>query len=216
MINIIYPNVVIGESTIIEEPCIIGKPPRGAVPGEIALQLGNNCCIRPFSTIYAGSILGNNVQTGQGVSIREDNTIGMNVSIGTHSVLEFGNTIGDFSRIHTGCFLELTTIGKHVFVGPHVVFTDDPHPMGCPRYKECKGGPIIGDYVRIGANCTILPGVKIGKNALIGAGSVVVHDIPDNAVAVGNPARIIKTVDELTCSAGFYDKPYTWEPYNTL
>lgn len=216
MTNMIYENVSIGGSTLIEPPCIIGKPPRGAEPGERELRLGTGCHIRPFSTVYAGSLIGDHVQTGQGVSIREDNSIGNNVSIGTHAVLEAGNTIGEHSRIHTGCFLELTTIGRHVFVGPHVVFTDDPHPMGCPRYRECKGGPVVGDYARIGANCTILPGVRIGSNALIGAGSVVVHDIPDNAVAVGNPARVIKYVHELTCAAGFYEKPYQWPPYDAL
>jgi len=60
-----------------------------------------------------------------------------------------------------------------VFVGPNVVFTDDPHPMNCPRYKECKGGAVVHRLARIGANATILPGVVIGENALVGAGSVV-------------------------------------------
>jgi acetyltransferase-like isoleucine patch superfamily enzyme len=213
MINKIYDNVMIGSGTVIEEPCIIGKPPRGAEPGERTLTIGSNCHVRPFTTIYAGNTIGDNFQTGQGASIREDNLIGDNVSVGTNSVLEFGNKIGDHSRIHSGCFMEMTTIGRYVFIGPNVVFTDDPHPMGCPRYKECKGGAIVGDYARIGANSTILPGVKIGNNALIGAGSVVTKDIPAGSVAVGNPARVIKTVAELDCYCGFFEKPYTWPPY---
>jgi acetyltransferase-like isoleucine patch superfamily enzyme len=216
MINVIYDNVILGSGTVVEAPCIIGKPPRGTEAGEKVLSIGLNGLIRHFTTIYAGSTIGDNFQTGQGASIREDNAIGNNVSIGTNSVIEFGNKIGDHSRIHSGCFMELTTIGKYVFIGPNVVFTDDPHPMGCPRYKECKGGGIVEDYARIGANSTILPGVRIGKNALIGAGSVVTHDIPANSVAVGSPAKVIKTIDELRCSCGFFEKPYIWPPYGEL
>lgn len=213
MKNLIYPNVTLGNGTLIEPPSIIGKPPLNCREGECALHIGKDGLIRPFSTIYAGSEIGDNFQSGQGVSIREDNHIGNNISIGTNSVLEFGNIIGDYSRIHSNCFMEMVTIGKYVFVGPNVVFTDDPHPMGCPRYKECKGGAVVEDYARIGANSTILPGIRIGKNSLVGAGSVVTKDVPPDRVVAGNPAKIIKTIDQMTCLKGFFEKPYQWPPY---
>jgi len=209
----IYPNVVIGEGAVLEPPLILGKPPRGKAPGEMRLVIGRNVVIRPFTTIYAGSILGDTVQTGQCVSIREDNEIGAGSSIGTGAILEFGNRIGLRSRIHSGCFLEMTIIEDDVFVGPRVVFTDDPHPMGCPRYKECLGGVTVRSLAKIGANCTLLPGVVIGRNALIGAGSVVSKSVPDGMVAAGNPAKVLKKIEELKCYPGFYERPYVWEPY---
>ena len=160
---IIYRNVSIGFNANISPFVILGKPPLGKNEGDLEVVIGNNATIRAFTTIYAGNKIGNNFSTGQNVSIREGNLIANNVSIGTSSVLEFDNTIGDNSRIHSGCFLEMVTVGKNVFIGPNVVFTDDPHPMKCPHYKECRGGVIVEDLVKIGANTTILPGIKIGK-----------------------------------------------------
>jgi acetyltransferase-like isoleucine patch superfamily enzyme len=206
-------NVHIGPDADLQSPCIIGKAPRGASEGELALRIGSQATVRPFTTVYAGSIIGDRLQTGQGASIREDNVLGDDVSVGTNAVLEFGNRIGNRVRIHSGCFLEMVTIEDDVFVGPNTVFTDDPHPMNCPRYKECRGGPVVRRLARIGANSTILPGVEIGENALVGAGSVVVHDVPPNTVVAGNPAREMKKLSDLTCDPGFFDRPYEWEPY---
>ena len=209
----VYPNVQLGKDVTLHPPCILGMPPRGKEPGELPLVVGDGAVIRPFTTLYAGSAFGRNFQTGHCVSIREDNIVGDECSIGTCSTIEFGNRIGTGTRIHSGCFLELTTIGEHVFVGPNVVFTDDPHPMKCPRYQECLGGVIVEDYARIGANTTLLPGVRVGRNSIVGAGSVVVRDVPPDTVVAGWPAKKMKMVSELVCHAGFFERPYCWPPY---
>ena len=173
-----------GTGTLVDSSCVLGLPPRGASAGERELRIGVDGVIRPFTTIYGGTTIGDRFQTGQGVSIREDNVIGDDVSIGTNAVLEAGNRIGNRVRIHTGCFLELVTVEDDVFIAPNVVFADDPHPP-CPRYEECVGGAVVRQGARIGSNATILPGVVIGRGALVGAGSVVVEDVPDGTVVAG-------------------------------
>ncbi|MFH1352963.1 MAG: acyltransferase [bacterium] len=208
-----YKNVKIGRGTEVDEFCVIGKPPRGKKDGSLKTVIGKNSRIRHFSTIYSGVKTGDHFECGQGVSIREDNVIGNNVSVGTGSCLEFGNRIGNNVRIHSNCFMELTTVEDNVFIGPNVVFTDDPHPMKCPRFKECGRGATVERLAKIGANSTILPGVRIGKNSLVGAGSVVTKDVPAGAVVAGNPAKVIKKVKDLKCRKNFFKRPFLWPPY---
>ena len=210
---IIGEDVSIGKDPDISPFVVLGKRTLNDNKSKMKLIIGRNAIIRSFTTIYLGSKIGDFFSTGQNVSIREDNIIGNNVSIGTCSVVEFSNYIDDGTRIHSCCFIEMAKIGKNVFIGPNVILTDDPHPMKCPYYKKCKGGVIIEDLAKIGANSTILPGVRIGRNSLIGAGSVVVNDVPPGEVYAGNPARFIKKIDDLKCEKGFFEKPYLWEPY---
>lgn len=200
--------VILGTDTVVEEPAIVGKPGRGG--SSSTTHIGARCVIRAFTTIYAGVTVGDGVQFGHGAMVREDNVIGDRASIGTNAVLEPGNRIGARTRVHTGCFLEMVTLEEDVFVGPNVVFTDDPHPP-CPRYEECVGGAHVKAGARIGANSTILPGVVIGRRALVGAGSVVVQDVPDGVVVAGVPAREMGLVSDLTCRTGLFDRPYEWE-----
>lgn len=206
---ILYQNVKLGKNIKIEEFCLIGKPPKGRKEGELKLSIGERGLIRAHSTIYAGSKIGRSLITGTSVTIREHNIIGNNVTVGTSAVLEVGNKIGNNVRIHSGCFLEMAEIGDDVFIGPCAVMTDDLHPP-CPRFNDCVRGPKIGKGVSIGANATILPGVRIGDFSAIGAGSVVTRDVPERVVVAGNPARFIKTIAELKCMKGFFKSPYEW------
>ena len=85
--------------------------------------------------------------------------------------------------------------------------------MKCPRFEECAKGAEIEDFVKIGANVTVLPFIKIGKNSLIGAGTVITKDVPADSVIVGNPGKVIKKIEELTCRHGWFSRPYLWPPY---
>ncbi|MFN2520818.1 MAG: DapH/DapD/GlmU-related protein [Candidatus Limnocylindria bacterium] len=207
---VVAPNVDLGPGSVVGEYVVLGRPARGSREGEAPLVIGPGAEIRPFTTIYAGSTIGARLQTGQGASIREDNVIGDDVSVGTHASLEFGNRIGSRVRIHTGCFLELVTVEDDVFIGPNVVFTDDPHPQ-CPAYLDCVKGGTVRRRARIGANSTILPGVEVGEDCLVGAGSVVRTTVEARSVVAGNPAILLKgDIRDLACFAGIFPHAYSW------
>ncbi len=196
----IYKKVRLGKNVTIEDGAMIGLPPFNKKDGELETVIGDNSYIRANTIIYSGVKIGSNFQTGPNVLIRENNQIGHNVVIWHGSTLNPDNIIGDNSRIHAGCFLEMVTLGKNVFLGPNVTFTDDPHPVIPIDFRDCWKGAQVHDYAVIGGNCTILPNIIIGKKAVIGAGSVVVQNIPEGKIAVGNPAKIIKNSSELSCN----------------
>lgn len=203
-----YDNVRLGKASNIGDYAILGLPPAGREEVDLVTKIGNNALIRSHTVIYAGNEIGSNFQTGHNVMIREDNRIGNNVSIGTGSVVEHHITIEDGVRIHSQAFIpEYSILKEGCWIGPNVVLTNALHPL-CPKVRECLKGPTIGRNSKIGANVTILPDVTIGDNALVGSGSVVTEDVPDAVVVVGNPAKVIKRVDELACPYDFIERPY--------
>lgn len=114
---------------------------------------------------------------------------GKNIFIGNNFTGNFNLTILDIKEVY---------IGDNVMIAPNTTITTVGHPLSpkkrrayLAQAKEIK----IGDDVWIGANVTILPGVTIGNNVVIGAGAVVTKDIPDNSLAVGVPARVIKEIE---------------------
>lgn len=194
---VVYPNVHLGGDSQLGPYVLVGVPPRGAQPGELPTRLGARALVRSHTVIYAGNVIGDNFQTGHGVMIRECNEIGDDVSVGTHSVIEHHVRIGHRVRIHTNAFVpEFTVLEDGCWIGPNVVLTNARYPLS-PRAKEELRGPVVKRGAKIGANATLLPGVTIGEEALVGAGAVVVHDVPAGKVVVGNPARVIGDVADL-------------------
>ena len=113
--------------------------------------------------------------------------IGRNCKIASY--VEIGNevSIGDNCKIEAYVFIPHgVTLGDRVFVGPHVCFTNDKWPKAVGDWKENK--TVVCNDVSIGANSTILSGIRIGKGAMIGAGSIITKDVPDGALVYGNGA----------------------------
>ncbi len=180
---------LIGEGARLFEPVTLGFPSReflGATdfPG---VTLGRNATIRSGTILYCEVVAGDDFQTGHNVMIREKTRIGDRVAIGTNTICEGNCQIGSDVSVQSMAFIPTNTwIGDRVFIGPHVVLTNDRYP---PTGIGGLAGPVIEDGAAIGANTTVLPGVRIGAGALVAAGSVVTRDVPPGMLAVGNPAR---------------------------
>lgn len=130
--------------------------------------------------------------------IRENAIIGSNCIIGKNVYIDFDTIIGNHCKIQNNCSIyHKTKIEDGVFIGPHVVITNDKNPRAIDSEGNLKSpgdwenGEVLIKYgASVGAGCIILPNVKIGKYAMVGAGSIVSENIPDFALAYGNPARI--------------------------
>lgn len=150
--------------------------PPAALFGENGIQLGEDTLIGPYVSLSAGMLPGQELISDSIVTIGDRCLIGRQSSI-----------VGHFD----------ITIGNDVYFGPNVYVTDQNHsvddldvPIG--RQSAGEKAVSIGDGSWLGANVVVLPGVTIGRHVAVGAGAIVTSDLPDHAVAVGNPARVIR------------------------
>ena len=180
---ILHGRVNIGEGTVVQDNVILGSSEDGE------LSIGKDSIIRSGAIIYSGVNIGDNFRSGHNIVIRENTGIGDNVLVGTNSVIEGDCKIGNNVSIQTGVYVtRYTIIEASVFLGPLCVTTNDKYM----EYGAELRGPTIKEGARIGANSTILPGLIIGRNAVVGSGAVVLWDIKDSDVVAGNPAKSIK------------------------
>ncbi|MBD3180950.1 N-acetyltransferase [Candidatus Poribacteria bacterium] len=197
-------NLILGTNPQIDDSAVVGYLTGRKIEIKPTV-IGDNARIRSNTVIYTNVLIGNNLETGHNVVIREENKIGNDFSIWNSSTIDYRCEIGDKVRIHCNVYVaQFTVIEDEVFLAPGVKIANDLHPI-CTR---CMKGPIIKRGARVGVNVTLLPNITIGEYTVIGAGSVVTKDIPPKTLAYGNPARPIKSVDELKCLSGNSDKPY--------
>lgn len=174
------------------------------------LIIGANAVIRSNTVIYEGSTIGDDLETGHNVVIREQNKLGNRIQVWNNTVIDYGCCLADDVHIHCNVYLaQFTILEDGVFMAPGVTIANDLHP-GCEQSRECMRGPYIKRGAQLGVNVTVLPFVTIGEHALIGSGAVVTRDVPAYAVVYGNPGRVQGDVRELRCSRGFRDKPYSF------
>jgi len=146
--------------------------------------------IHPSADVQSSNI-GENTLVWQYSIILPEAKIGKECNINCHVFIENDVILGNFVTVKTGVQLwDGLRVGDHVFIGPNVTFSNDRIPRSKKRPKSFQR-TILESYSSIGAGATILGGHTIGCYALVGAGSVVTKDVPQRAMVIGNPARVV-------------------------
>jgi acetyltransferase-like isoleucine patch superfamily enzyme len=203
---IVYPGTVLGTGVKVLENAVVGKQPtlsprstatREPLPPAV---IGDGTIVSTSAIVFAGTTIGDRVILGDQSCVRERVQIGNDVVVGRGSLIENDTTIGSMTKIQADAYITAySTLEEHVFIAPCVVTTND-NWMGRTekRFGNIKG-PTIRRGARIGGGAILCPGIEIGEEAFVGAGSVVTKNVPPRVVVVGSPARVLRDVpaDEL-------------------
>ncbi len=193
--------VKVGQNSIIKENAEIGDDVTifpNVYVGE-ATKIGDGTIIQYSAFIERNCSIGNHCRIGTNAVLRRETNIGDNSIFGSLSASEGKNWIGNNVLIHSQCHLTTGIIIEDwVFIAPMFVGANDPKMLHGRRRVEkfVPQGPHIKFGTGIAVNVSVLPGIVIGRECIIGAASLVTKDVPDFSIAFGSPARAVKSVDE--------------------
>jgi acetyltransferase-like isoleucine patch superfamily enzyme len=203
---IVYPGTRIGEGVQIHDYAVVGKQPalspRSTASREELppLELGPGTIVSTGAIVFAGTRIGARVIVGDQACIRERCEIGDEAVVGRGALIENDTTVGTLTKIQANAYITAySTLEDEVFIAPCVITTNDNFMGRTEKRLALRKGPTIRRGARVGGGALLLPGIEVGEEAFVGAGAVVLADVPARVVVVGNPARQIREVpdDEL-------------------
>jgi acetyltransferase-like isoleucine patch superfamily enzyme len=198
---VVHPGSHLGERVVVEDGAVLGKRPRlrpgskaaGAVGELVVADDATICC---GAVVYAGASIGRRAIVGDQSQIRERGVLGERSVLGRGSTLDFDTVVGARVSVQTLVYITAGTIVEDdVFLGPGVVMTNDD-TMGRHGPEMPLRGAIMKRACRVGGGAVLTPGVVIGEEAFVAAGAVVVRDVPDRALVMGVPARVVRQVTD--------------------
>lgn len=199
---VIHPDTIIGNGVRIDDNTVIGKLPMKAALSAITreqsltgCEISDHCLVGALAVIYRGCRLGAHVLVADLASIREDVEIGGYTIIGRGVTVENKVRIGQRCKIETEAYITaLSEIEDSCFIAPEVTFTNDNFVGRTKDRFKFHKGVTLKRGARVGANATLLPGICVGGDSLIAAGSVVTRDVPGGKIVCGVPARELRDV----------------------
>ena len=198
---IVYPGTIIPDDCTILDYAVVGKQPtlspRSTTKREELppLQLGAGTVVSTGAVVFAGTRVGERVIVGDQACVRERCDIGDDVVIGRGSLVENDSTVGARTTIQAMAYVTAySTLEEDVFIAPCVQTSNDNFMGRTERRHELRRGPTIRRGARVGVGAVLCPGIEVGEEAFVGAGAVLVKDVPPRVVVVGNPARVLRDV----------------------
>jgi UDP-2-acetamido-3-amino-2,3-dideoxy-glucuronate N-acetyltransferase len=183
-------------------------PKTRTTKGRAQEAVGGAATVHPTAEVEEGAVLGAGTRIWRFCHVQTGARIGAGCVLGQSCYVASGARIGDRCRIQNHVSLyDGVTLGDDVFVGPSAVFTNVRRPRAAHPQKPAYGETRVGSGATIGANATVVCGVRIGARAMVGAGAVVTRDVPDHAVAVGAPARITGWICACGASLAYRKRP---------
>jgi acetyltransferase-like isoleucine patch superfamily enzyme len=200
---IVYPGTVLGDGVKVLEGAVVGKQPtlsprstakRDPLPPTV---IGDGTVVSTGAIVFAGSTIGARVILGDQSCVRERVEIGDDVVLGRGSLIENDTIVGAMTKIQADAYITAySTLEDHVFIAPCVVTTNDNFMGRTERRHDLVKGPTIRRGARVGGGAILCPAIEIGEDAFVGAGAVVTKDVPARTVVVGNPARVLRAVND--------------------
>jgi acetyltransferase-like isoleucine patch superfamily enzyme len=200
---IVYPGTVLGEGVKVLEGAVVGKQPslsprstakRDPLPPTV---IGDGTIVSTGAIVFAGSTIGARVILGDQSCVRERVEIGDDVVLGRGSLIENDTVVGAMTKIQADAYITAySTLEDNVFIAPCVVTTNDNFMGRTERRHEFVKGPTIRRGARVGGGAILCPAIEVGEEAFVGAGAVVTKDVPARMVVVGNPARVLRAVND--------------------
>ena len=198
---IVFPGTIVPDDCTILDYAVVGKQPtlsmRSTAKQEEVppLELGPGTVVSTGAVVFAGTRIGARVIVGDQACVRERCDIGDDVVVGRGSLIENDTTVGARTKIQAMAYVTAyATLEEDVFIAPCVQTSNDNFMGRTEGRHELRKGPTVRRGARVGVGAVLCPAVEIGEEAFVGAGAVVVKDVPPRVVVVGNPARILRDV----------------------
>ena len=207
--TVVHAGARIGADTSIGSHCEIALP--SALGEGAPLLIGDGSLIRSHSIFYEASSFGPGLVTGHRVTVRERTRAGRQLHSGTLSDIQGHCEMGECVRLHSNVHIgQASRVGNFVWIFPYVVLTNDPHPP-----SSVTRGVTVEDFAAIATMSVVLPGVRIGEGALVGAHSSVTRDVEPGTVVVGAPAKRVCSTSEIKLKDGTGRPAYPWRHHFT-
>jgi UDP-2-acetamido-3-amino-2,3-dideoxy-glucuronate N-acetyltransferase len=198
---VVHDGVILGDGCIVEDGAVLGKRPRlagrSSARGDIGrLTVGTRVTICAGAIVFAGASVSDGAILGDQSFVRERSSIGPESVIGRGSVVDNDVTVGARVRVQTNVYLAaFSVVEDDVFLGPGATTTNDDTMARHDSHYVLRG-VTLRRACRVGGAVVLTPGVEVGEEAFLAAGSVVTRDVPPRAVVMGVPARVVREVPE--------------------